>query len=41
MYITGILQYLIWPVFIIAGWFIINAGLEYYEKKFPSADKED
>jgi len=39
MYITGILQYLIWPVFIIVSWLIIKAGLAYYEKKYPV--KED
>jgi len=39
MYITGILQYLIWPAFIFAAWYIIKAGVEYYEKKFP-ADEE-
>jgi hypothetical protein len=41
MYITGILQYLIWPAFIIASWFIIKAGLEYYEKKFPAEDGKE
>jgi hypothetical protein len=41
MYISGIIQYLIWPVFIIASWFIISAGLKIYEKKFPEIDKED
>jgi len=41
MYISGLVQYLIWPVFIIASWFIIRAGLKIYEKKFPEIDKED
>jgi hypothetical protein len=35
MYASGILQYLIWPVFIIVNWFIIRAALKYYEKRFP------
>jgi len=40
MYITGILQYLIWPIFIIVSLLIINAGLSYYEKKFPVKDED-
>jgi hypothetical protein len=40
MYISGILQYLIWPIFIIVTWFIIKAGLAYYEKKFPVTDED-
>jgi hypothetical protein len=39
MYLNGILQYLIWPAFIIICWFIIKAGLKLYGKKFP-AEKE-
>ena len=39
MYISGIIQYLIWPAFIIASLFIIKAGLKIYEKKFPEDDK--
>jgi hypothetical protein len=41
MYITGILQYLIWPVFIVVSWFIIKAALALYEKKFPVDNKND
>jgi len=41
MYISGLIQYLIWPAFIIASWLIINAGLKIYEKKFPGIDEED
>jgi hypothetical protein len=41
MYLSGILNYLIWPAFIIVSWFIIKAGLKLYEKKFPATDKED
>jgi hypothetical protein len=40
MYITEILQYLIWPAFIIVCWFIIKAGLSCYEKKFPVKDED-
>lgn len=35
MYTGEILQYLIWPAFIIVNWFIIRAALKYYEKRFP------
>lgn len=41
MYITGLLQYLIWPAFIIISWFIIKAGVSYYEKKFTVKDEEE
>jgi len=40
MYIASILQYLIWPVFIIVSWLIIKAALAYYEKKFPVRDED-
>ncbi|MBS1231372.1 MAG: hypothetical protein H6R35_210 [Bacteroidetes bacterium] len=40
MYIKGIIDYLIWPAFIIVCWFIIKAGLTYYEKRFPAKDEE-
>jgi hypothetical protein len=40
MYISGIIQYMIWPVFIVASWFIIKAALKYYEKKFTVTDEE-
>jgi hypothetical protein len=35
MYITGIIQYLIWPAFIALSWFTIKVALSIYEKKFP------
>jgi hypothetical protein len=35
MYISEILEYLIWPAFIIASWLIIKFALAAYEKKFP------
>jgi len=35
MYIGGIIQYLIWPAFILLSWFAIRLALSIYEKKFP------
>jgi hypothetical protein len=35
MYITGIINYLIWPAFILVAWLIIWAALRYYDRKFP------
>jgi hypothetical protein len=35
MYISGIIQYLIWPLFIFVAWLIIRAALRYYETRFP------
>jgi hypothetical protein len=35
MFINQILTYLVWPVFIIASWFIIRALVVIYEKKYP------
>jgi hypothetical protein len=40
MYLSAILQYLIWPAFIIVSWLIIKAALSYYEKKFPVRDED-
>lgn len=39
MYITGILQYLIWPCFIALNWLIIKYAIAAYEKKFPEKDE--
>lgn len=39
MYITEILEYLIWPAFIVLCWFAIKFALSYYESKFP--EKKD
>lgn len=36
MYISELIQYLLWPAFIIVAWFIIKASLLWYEKKFPA-----
>jgi hypothetical protein len=41
MYISEIIQYLIWPAFIIITWFIIKTALAYYEKRFSGKEKED
>jgi hypothetical protein len=38
MYISGILEYLIWPAFIAAAWFSIQFALSVYEKKFPEKE---
>jgi len=40
MYINQLLQYLLWPVFIIVSWIIIKAALNYYEKKFPEGEQK-
>jgi hypothetical protein len=34
MYITQILEYLIWPAFILLSWFTVKFALSVYEKKF-------
>jgi hypothetical protein len=41
MYINEILQYLIWPGFIILSWFIIKFALSLYEKKNPEQEEPD
>jgi hypothetical protein len=40
MYIAEILQYLIWPAFIIISWLIIKGAVEFYEKKFPAREED-
>lgn len=35
MYIKEILEYLVWPAFILISWQIIKFSLAAYEKKFP------
>ncbi len=39
MYTTQILQYLIFPVFLVISWYIIKNALLWYEKKFPEKDE--
>jgi hypothetical protein len=38
MYITEILEYLIWPAFILLNWFAVRFALAVYEKKFPEKE---
>jgi hypothetical protein len=38
MYISEILQYLIWPAFILLCWFAIKYALSVYEKKFSEKE---
>ena len=38
MYITQILQYLIWPAFIVLSWYTVKFALSLYEKKFPGKE---
>ena len=35
MYTTELIQYLLWPAFIIAAWIVIRLTLKAYEKKYP------
>jgi hypothetical protein len=41
MYIIEILQYLIWPAFIVLSWFAVRFALSVYEKKFPEKAELD
>jgi hypothetical protein len=38
MYLSEILEYLIWPGFILLSWFAIKFALFLYEKKFPEKE---
>jgi hypothetical protein len=38
MYISEILQYLIWPAFIFLAWISVKFVLSAYEKKFPEKE---
>jgi hypothetical protein len=38
MYTAGIIEYLIWPAFILIVWFIVRFALAAYEKKFPGKE---
>jgi hypothetical protein len=38
MYISGVIEYLIWPAFIILSWVVIKYALSAYEKKFPEKE---
>jgi hypothetical protein len=41
MYIKEILEYLIWPAFIMIAWFSVKFALTAYEKKFPETESEE
>jgi len=38
MYISAILEYLIWPAFILISWLVIKYSLSAFEKKFPEKE---
>jgi hypothetical protein len=38
MYLSQILQYLMWPAMILVSYLLIKAALAVYEKKFPGND---
>jgi hypothetical protein len=38
MYIGGILEYLIWPGFILIAWLCVKFALSVYEKKFSGEE---
>jgi len=38
MYISAIIEYLIWPAFIIISWVVIKYALSAFEKKFPEKE---
>lgn len=40
MYLSQILNYLLWPALIIISWIVIRIALAYYERKFPDVNKE-
>jgi hypothetical protein len=39
MYTTAILEYLIWPAFILVAWIAVRVVLNAYEKKFPEGQE--
>jgi hypothetical protein len=39
MYTEEILEYLIWPAFIVLAWFCVKFVLAAWEKKFPDGDQ--
>ena len=41
MYIIGILEYLIWPAFILIAWFAVKLALSAYDRKFPGQEQTD
>ena len=41
MYITELLEYLIWPAFIIISWYTVKFALTVYDKNFPDREQMD
>lgn len=41
MYITEILEYLIWPAFIVLSWFLVKYALYVYDKKYPGQGQNE
>lgn len=40
MFIKELLQYMIWPLFILISWIVIKAAVSFYEKKFPEGEQQ-
>jgi len=40
MYISEILQYLLWPLLIAVSWFAIHFAIKQYEKKYPAKEEQ-
>ena len=40
MYLDQILTYMVWPVFILVSWFIINSAVILYEKKYSKSEEK-
>ncbi len=41
MYKAEIIQYLIWPVFIVISWYAIKYALSVYEKNLPEKENKE
>lgn len=41
MYITQLLEYLIWPAFILLSWYTVKFALTVYDKNFPDSEQVD
>jgi hypothetical protein len=40
MFLPQILEYLLWPAFMVVCWFAVKTALLKYEEKFPGKDDE-
>lgn len=40
MYLPSVLEYLLWPAFMIICWFAVKAALMKYEQKFPENEEK-